>query len=175
MVNRQFVVGVFPDCERIRGSFAHRVRRYLHNTLVPKMSVQTSFPSFSAVAGAHGSRSSLSENRRCAQCYTLVERLTACECDLGLHSSRSIRSLSGGTIRGLFRRFAAGIFRKTSSADTSAISQRDTYSPTSRGLGFASLSCRVVQRPHGAFLWRTLCHAGTAEPNGFSPAELVDY
>ena len=73
LTNLHFVAGVFPGFEHTHVFFVRPDQRYSHNIHVPKMSGQTSFPSFSAVAGGSEWHFCPSKILSCLQCYTSVE------------------------------------------------------------------------------------------------------
>src|SRR5271166_5838909 len=165
----------FPGLGCTVGSGLRPDRRYLHNTHVPRNSGRTTSLSFSTAPGGSGSHSCPSGTRSSWRCYTWEARSTACGCGPALPYPPPTRYSSDGTDPAGSAQFLAGSFRTTPCDGTSEGSRRDTYSPTSRGIGSANLSWRS-SCPTGAFLTeeRPKFTPETPEPLGVSPPEAVD-
>src|SRR5271166_5403416 len=125
-----------------------QIRRYSHNTPGPRNSGRTTSLSFSTAPGGSGSHSCPSGTRSSWPRCTWGARSAACGCGPALPYPPLTRYPSDGTDPAGSAQFLAGSFRTTPCDGTSEGSRRDTYNPTSRGIGSANLS------------WRSSCPTG---------------
>ena len=138
-----------PECTG--GSWPHPSPPCSRSTRVTRTLDQTRFLSSSAVRGESSPHSCPSSIRSSWRCCTWAERSAAYAHGRTTRCPATPRLLSAGKAAAEFRRFLGAHFQKTSAAGILAGSPRDTCSPISRGLDYASLSSRSSP-PLGAFL-----------------------